>query len=79
VLSGYDMVVAGVGEAVWNSLAESPIMARSGDDGPPWAEPMTMAFDPSPMGGEAQTAEAVSDELETHIANGFAEGEATAR
>jgi hypothetical protein len=54
-------------------------MARSGDDGPPWAEPMTMAFDPSPMRGEAQTAEVVSDELETHIANGFAKGEATAR
>jgi hypothetical protein len=70
VLSGHDMVVAGVGEApmplvlgegrsilpspseaVWSSSAESPVMARSGDGGPPWAEPMTMVYEPSPMGG----------------------------
>jgi hypothetical protein len=37
-------------EAVWNSSVESPIMAHNGDDGPPRAEPMTMASKPSPMG-----------------------------
>jgi hypothetical protein len=37
-------------EAVRNSSVESPIMAHNGDDGPPRAEPMTMASKSSPMG-----------------------------
>jgi hypothetical protein len=37
-------------EAVWNSSAESPIMACSGDGGPLWAQPMSMASEASPMG-----------------------------
>jgi hypothetical protein len=31
-------------EAMLNSSAESPIMAHSGDSGPPWAEPMMMVL-----------------------------------
>jgi hypothetical protein len=37
-------------DVVWNSSAESPIMAHSGDDSPPRAEPMMMAYESSPMG-----------------------------
>jgi hypothetical protein len=38
-------------EAMWNSLMESPIMAHSGDGGPPQYEPMTVASEPSFQGG----------------------------
>jgi hypothetical protein len=37
-------------EAMWNSSVESPVMAHSRDGGLPWAKPMTMASEPSPMG-----------------------------
>jgi hypothetical protein len=37
-------------EVMWNSSTESPIMARSGDGGPPRAEPITIESEPSPMG-----------------------------
>jgi hypothetical protein len=37
-------------EVMWNSSAETPVMARSGDGGPPRAELMTMESEPSPMG-----------------------------
>jgi hypothetical protein len=37
-------------EVVWNSSAESPVMAHSGDGGLPWAEPMMMASEQCPMG-----------------------------
>jgi hypothetical protein len=91
MLSDHDMVVAGacensmphlLGEG-WSILpspseAMSPIMARSGDGGPPRAKPLMMVSEMSPMGGEAQTAKAVDDELKTPKENGFAEGEATA-
>jgi hypothetical protein len=33
-------------DAVWNSSTESPIMVHNGHGGPPWAKPMTMAFEP---------------------------------
>jgi hypothetical protein len=34
-----------------------------------------MALEPSPRGGEAQSAELVGDELDTPKADGFTEGE----
>jgi hypothetical protein len=37
-------------EVVWSSSADTPVMARSGNGGSPWPEPMTMASEPSPMG-----------------------------
>jgi hypothetical protein len=50
---------------VRNSLAESFILAHCGDE--------------APDAGEAQTAKIVGDELKVPKANGFAEGESTAR
>jgi hypothetical protein len=32
-------------EAMWNFLVESPVMAYSGDDGPPWVEPMVVTLE----------------------------------
>jgi hypothetical protein len=37
-------------EVMWNSSVESPVMARSGDGGLPWVEPMTAASEPLPIG-----------------------------
>jgi hypothetical protein len=37
-------------ESVWNSSAEFPVMARSGDGGLLRVEPMTVASEPSPRG-----------------------------
>jgi hypothetical protein len=37
-------------KVMWNSLAQSPVMAHSGDGGPPWVEPMMMASELSPTG-----------------------------
>jgi hypothetical protein len=47
---GHASILPSPSEAMWNSSVESPIMAHSRDGGPPRAEPMMMAFEPSPMG-----------------------------
>jgi hypothetical protein len=43
-------ILPSLSEAVWNSSAESLIMACSVDGGPPQVEPMTMVSEPSAMG-----------------------------
>jgi hypothetical protein len=43
-------ILPSLSEVVWNSSTESPIMAHSGDGGPPREEPMMMASEPCPMG-----------------------------
>jgi hypothetical protein len=50
------------------------------DDDPLRVVPMKIAPDspPPPLGGEAQAAKIVDDELEAPKVNGFAEGEANA-
>jgi hypothetical protein len=43
------LILPSLSEAMWNSSAESPIMAHNRDGGPPRAGPMMMASDPSPI------------------------------
>jgi hypothetical protein len=65
--------------AMANHSVESPAMVRCRRGGPPSVRPITTVLEPSPRGGEAQAAEAISDELKAPKMNGFVEGKATAR
>jgi hypothetical protein len=63
---------------VRNSSAESSVMAHHRVDAPRRVEPMK-AVPEFPPGGEAEIVEVVGDELKIPKANGFVEGESTAR
>jgi hypothetical protein len=44
------LILPSLSEVVWNSSVGFPGMARSGDSGQLWVEPMTTASEPSPKG-----------------------------